>query len=273
MEAREPMSGSAVATRIVAHLLDAARECRVSEVRIGLGYTAVALADGRTGLAFTFRNEAHGCCSAWNGARPLSGAKGADLLPLLESPDVIEAAVGLACANALANHDRPGLLDGEVVAHLGLRPSDDVAMVGEFGPLVAPIRERAHSLTILERTDAPSGALRPQTEAPALLRRSHVAIITATSVINHTIDGLLEAARACREVALLGASTPLLADAFGGESVTMLSGVVVRDSAEVLRVVSEGGGARQFGPHVRKVTCRLRAAQVPAARNPGNRSA
>jgi uncharacterized protein (DUF4213/DUF364 family) len=56
------------------------------------------------------------------------------------------------------------------------------------------------------------------------------------------------------EVALLGASTPLVPDAFDGAAVTMLSGVVVTAPDEVLRIVSEGGGMRQFGPHVRKVT-------------------
>jgi tRNA-Thr(GGU) m(6)t(6)A37 methyltransferase TsaA len=264
-DATDPTSRTSIAARIVNHLLDAARDVRVSDVRIGLGYTAVSLADGRTGLAFTFRNEAQGCCSIWNGARPLHGAATADLLPLLESQDPIEAAVGLACANALANQDRPGLVEGEVVDHLGLRPDDDVAMVGEFGPLIAPIRERAHSLTILEQRDEPSAALHAQTDAPALLRRSHVAIITATSIINHAVDGLLEAARGCREVALLGASTPLLEEAFESANVTMLSGVVVREPSEVLRVVSEGGGARQLGPHVRKVSCRLRTSPQRAA--------
>ena len=42
----------------------------------------------------------------------------------------------------------------------------------------------------------------------------------------------------------------------------MLSGVVVTAAEEVLRVVSEGGGMRQFSPHVRKVT-RLVSAFVP----------
>ena len=91
----------------------------------------------------------------------------------------------------------------------------------------------------------------------AALPRCQVALITATSIINHTLDGLLDAARGCRQVALLGASTPLLAEAFSTARVTMLSGVVVTAAEEVLRVVSEGGGMRQFSPHVRKVTMRV----------------
>jgi cytochrome c-type biogenesis protein CcmH/NrfF len=134
----EQPSDTPIAARIVTCLLDSAREVRVADVRIGLGYTAVRLAHGRTGVAFTFRDQAQGCCSVWNGPRPLCARGAADLLPLLDSEDAIEAGVGLASANALANQDPRDSLDGEVLAHLDLTPDDQVAMVGHFGPLVGP---------------------------------------------------------------------------------------------------------------------------------------
>ena len=55
---------------------------------------------------------------------------------------------------------------------------------------------------------------------------------------------------------MLGASTPLMPEVFAGTNVTLLSGVVVSDPGAVLRVVSEGGGMRLFGPHIRKVSLR-----------------
>jgi hypothetical protein len=57
---RDPTSRATIAARIVGRLLDLARETSVSDVRSGLGYTALRLADGRAALAFTFRSEAHG---------------------------------------------------------------------------------------------------------------------------------------------------------------------------------------------------------------------
>jgi len=246
-----------LAARLVGALLEPAGEARVADVRIGLGYTAVRLSDGRTGVAFTFRDLARGGCSVFHGIRPLSGRPAADLLVLLESRDAIEAGVGLACANALANRDGAGFLEGDVLENLDLRPDDEVGMVGHFAPLVGPIQKRARSLTVFERVDEPSGSLRPRAEAEDALPRCQVALITATSIINHTADGLLEAARGCREVALLGASTPLVAEVFDAKQVTLLSGVLVRQSDEILRVVSEGGGMRQFTPYIRKVTMRV----------------
>jgi len=43
-----------------------------------------------------------------------------------------------------------------------------------------------------------------------------------------------------------------------GTPVTILSGVVVLDPAEILRRVSEGGGTRSFKGHVRKLNLPLR---------------
>jgi hypothetical protein len=40
--------------------------------------------------------------------------------------------------------------------------------------------------------------------------------------------------------------------------VTLLSGVQVVDAERVLRIVSEGGGTRQLGRAVRKLTVRLK---------------
>ena len=43
--------------KIIQALGDEGREEVVKDVRIGLGYTAVQLESGRTGLAFTFRQD------------------------------------------------------------------------------------------------------------------------------------------------------------------------------------------------------------------------
>lgn len=247
-----------VARRLVHHLAVEARHSQVQDVRIGLGYTAVRLADGRTGVAYTFRNQAHGGCSVFQGARPLASRPASDLLGYLESSDVVEAALGLACANALANQLTRPTLQGDVLEHLEISSEDDVAMIGNFGPLLAGLRRRARSVTVFERLEGPASAdLRPEHEAPEFLARSSVALITSTAILNGTLDALLQAAGRCRTVALLGASTPLAPDVFRETCVNLLSGVVVLDADGILQVVSEGGGMRQFGPCVRKVSTRV----------------
>ncbi len=258
MHSTASMANTSLARRIVEGLTHEAVIATVAEVRIGLGYTAVKLEDGRAGVAYTFRDQAKGGCSVFHGLRPLAGRVAVDLLPLLQSSDAIEAAVGLACANALANsHDDSMKLEGDILDHLDAGPDDDVAMVGYFGPLVPKLQKSARSLTVFERVTTQTSYIHPQEEALTILPKCQIALITATSIINHTIDELLVAARGCRQVAILGASTPLWTDAFAGTGVTMLSGVVVTSPDGILRVVSEGGGMQQFSPHVRKVTMKV----------------
>lgn len=251
-------AGLRVARRILATVGDS--DERVADVRIGLGYTSVLLEGGSLGVAYTFRDQAKGGCTAFHGLRPLASRPASDLLPLISSADPIEAGVALACANAVANGKAKGLVPGDTLECVEVRPSDDVAMVGRFGPLIRPLRDRARSLVVIEQR--PSKDALPATEAVAVLPRCQVAFITATSIINHTIDGLLAAARGCREVVILGASTPFVPEAFEGEGVTALSGIVARDAGSVQRVVSEGGGMRAFGPFVRKQTFWLGSARA-----------
>lgn len=61
----------------------------------------------------------------------------------------------------------------------------------------------------------------------------------------------------CREVVLVGASTPLAPSVFQPLGVTLLSGIVVEDPSGILRVVSEAGGTSFFGRSVRKVNVRV----------------
>ena len=71
-------------------------------------------------------------------------------------------------------------------------------------------------------------------------------------------DNILNAARSCWEVVLLGASTPFIPDAFAGTAATFLSGVIITRPQEILRIVSEGGGVRSFKNNVRKVNLSLK---------------
>ena len=243
------------AGRIAAAIDMQAAEQLVTDVRIGLGHTAVELASGRVGVAFTFRESVRDCCCAFQGMHPLSGRPASELVSLLESADPIEVAVALACVNALSNEVDQRFFEGDILDHLELRSDDNVVMVGHIEPLVARLKEYVHSLKIFDQRE-PNGNIRPADQALDALPGCQVALLTATTIINHTIDDLLVSAGSCREVALIGPSTPMLPAAFSGTNVTLLSGVVVQKPKEVLRVVSEGGGMRQFKPYVRKVSLR-----------------
>jgi hypothetical protein len=130
-------------------------------------------------------------------------------------------------------------------------------MVGCFEPLIAPLQTRVATLTVFERSGGWTVGVQPADQALDLLPTCSVALITSTALITDSLDALLEAAAGCREVALLGPSTPLLPEVFAETPVTWLSGIRIESPAKVLRVVSEGGGTRNFSPYVQKVNLRI----------------
>jgi hypothetical protein len=248
-----------IAERIKQSALPLAPGARVRDVRIGLIYTAVMLEDGRTGLSFTFHRGRRANCSRLRAVCPLPGRDASELIELLDAPEEVERAVALATVNALSNSQAGGARTGDFLSMLDIRPGEKVGMVGLFAPVLPRLRERTSSILVFEQNPDPGrGAdLLPEEDAYRLLPGCGVAVITSTSIVNQTIDRLLSAACNCREVALLGASTPLMPEAFAGTPVTLLSGVIVLDSGEILRRVSEAGGTRSFKGHVRKVNVAL----------------
>jgi uncharacterized protein (DUF4213/DUF364 family) len=246
-----------IADELRAHAISTTAERRLADVRIGLGYTAVMLDDGSAGVAYTFHEHAVGGCSVFLGQRPLAGATTTRILEYLGSRDKVEYGVGLAVANALVNRPQPAQRQGDILELLPTRPDDRVGMVGYFGPLVAPLEARVEELMIFERNATRSERVLPAEEALTRLPSCSVAVITSTALILGEMERLLEAATGCREVVLVGASTPLAPEVFMARGVTLLSGVIVTDATGILQVVSEGGGMGFFGERIRKVNLRL----------------
>lgn len=248
----------AIHKKIKEHTMPRAEGIKVRDVRIGLGYTAVLLEDGQTGVALTFHQRLTRGCRVFDGLHPLAGRAANELLPFLESTDEIEMAVALATANALTNRMREDMLEGDIMEHIHVGAEEKVGMVGHFAPMLPRLREKSSSIMIFEQIERKQGDLLPEKEAYRLLPQCQVAMITSTSILNRTVDKILRAARACREVILLGASTPLIPEVFEGTSVTFLSGIIITRPLELLRIVSEGGGMPRFKENVKKVNLSLR---------------
>lgn len=235
-----------------------AKGLTVRDVRIGLGYTAVLLENDQAGVALTFHQGMKRGCTVFDGLHPLTGREAGALLAFLESTDRVEMAVALATANALANTMQENMLEGDIMEHIQIGPDERVGMVGYFAPMLPRLKEKTSSIMIFEQIERKEGHLLPEEEAYRLLPLCQVALITSTSILNHTVENILQAARSCREVILLGASTPLIPEVFDGTPVTFLSGVTVIHPQELLRIISEGGGMRLFKENVRKVNVPLR---------------
>jgi uncharacterized protein (DUF4213/DUF364 family) len=118
---------------------------------------------------------------------------------------------------------------------------------------VPRLRRLISSLYIFEESPKGKAGVLPAEQAYRILPDCQVAVVTSTTIINHTVDGLLDAAGNCREVVLLGASTPMIPALFKDSPVTYISGIIVKNPMDILRIVSEGGGVRAFRDHTKKV--------------------
>jgi hypothetical protein len=168
--------------RLVEHLRPGARDRTVSEVRIGLGYTAVRLDSGHAGVAWTPGSEARGC-THFQGAGTLAGQSAWTLLQYLaEAPSNLGRAIGLATANALlAALPHPGASREDVLAVLDPAPGERVAMAGYFRPLVDRLKATGCRLDIIEWQPRPGEAFLNPEQGAAALAGCELAILTGTA--------------------------------------------------------------------------------------------
>ncbi len=231
-----------------------ARRVRVTDLVLGLGYTAVATDDGGLGLAYTwFTDKTH--CSFWRGWDDVEGGLATRLLDRLLSDDGVDRGVGLAMVNAL-NRDGAASLPtdesqaGALVNGLRIGRGSRVSMVGCFPPVARALRGLGAEVDMVDagRSMGDERAFREQ-----LGDRADALILTSTTLLGGTTEELLGCAGPRVRVALLGPSTPLVPEAFAGLPVDVLAGMVPSDAEQVLRLVRHGAGTPELQRHSRKV--------------------
>jgi len=134
---------------------------KAADIRIGLGYTAVLLEDGRCGLAYTLHEKEYESCCVVPDAGKLAGRNVSELISWIKMPDVTACAVGLATVNALLTPPDT-VTESDIADLLPVFDDDSVGMIGYFGPLVKPLKERVHALYIFERRPDPKYGILPE---------------------------------------------------------------------------------------------------------------
>jgi uncharacterized protein (DUF4213/DUF364 family) len=248
----------------------------VSDVRIGVFYTAARLASGETAVAFTPRDLSDTvCCPRTAAAAPRAGRHvGEDAWVLAEdalSPVALRRAVGVAVLNALSARAmaRAGIPGARVLAGVDalaaaeVQPEDRVTMVGAFVPFLRALEGRVAELLVVDKhpgalKDNERPLWRPPAEAEAALSRATVVLMTGSALVETGIDALLAAARGARRVVMAGPTASPWPPPFFARGVHVLGGMRVRDGEAMLRLVGEGGSGYFFEGIAEKV-CFVRA--------------
>ena len=212
--------------------LDGREDAPVTGAWVGLHWMAV---EGRhIGMAHTFKS---GRKYNLEGAGQLCEVTSRELAGRLISWEPLEASLGVA---ALNTHFEPAGKGGNV-SDLIRREAEGktLSVVGRF-PFNDEIAATAEKAYFLEMD--PVGDEYPASACEDILPRCDVNVITATTLINHTLERLLELGSGGLNI-VLGPSTPfspVLFD-FGAD---VLAGVRVVDRELLVRSVTQG--AKRF---------------------------
>ena len=248
--------------RMLKDLIDSVTEdFEVTDLRVCAFFTAVV--SGRCGLASSMRQLCPRHREApVRQAGSLLPTTGIDLARLSFSGSTLEASIGLAALNSLIEVDLDRCQEINAAALLEERCAGrKVAVVGSF-PFVPRLRDLAEELWVFDlHPDEGVGELAPNAMSE-LLPRAEVAAISGTTLINHSLEGILALlGPACFKV-LLGPTCPLSPRLFD-HGLDVLSATVVKDPASVLTCISQGATYRGI-KGVRRVSM-FRSSRGPSA--------
>jgi uncharacterized protein (DUF4213/DUF364 family) len=245
----------------------------VERAVIGLFFTGVKLNTSVAGACATpLRSIPEAvCCPSSAMAMPfpgkLSGRPVRELLKETAAASGIRRAVGVATMNALADMCWERRAPPYVDLRMGvdaydaadIQPGERVVVVGAFVPFLKSLKRARQQFTVLEMDPATLKPdelpyFRPADQAGAVLPSADVVLITGTTLVNDTIEGLLALCRPDARVVVVGPTVGLLPDAFLNRGVDVLGGVRITAPDAFLDVLAEGGsGYHFFGRSAEKV--------------------
>ncbi|MBW1890402.1 MAG: DUF364 domain-containing protein [Deltaproteobacteria bacterium] len=166
-----------------------------------------------------------------------------ELARLAYSPNLLEAAIGMATINSLLDVDESACIElnaAELISKKG--KNKRVAVVGHF-PFIPRVQKHVNKLWVIEKN--PIAGDFGEAEADKLIPRADVVAITGTALTNHTMQHLLELCHPGAFVIALGDTAPLSTILFD-YGLDAISGTRVYDADLALQCVSQGANFRQI---------------------------
>ena len=191
-----------------------------------------------------------------NDGRPLKRALGIAVINALSQ----------ACWNAHPPRDYAIEYDKDPVDDISIPDEASVVVVGALVPYLRMLKKRGKPFTILEKDvrtlkeDELPFFAGPE-QATEKISQADLLIVTGTTLINGTLEGILASAKPDSEIVLVGPSVSMLPQALFRRGVTAIGGLVSTDADALLDTLSEGGSGYHFtGSSARLTVIRPNAA-------------
>lgn len=228
--------------KILRHIIASIKEdATVSQVLRGIHWTCVV--SRYCGLASTMVRECQNEETDEQDYKPVTEMTALELASQALSDDISKASLGLAALNSLLEADSSPLVRLNAAEILLEKGKDkNISIVGHF-PFVEDLRRVAANVWVIEKWQRPGDY--PEESATTFLPFSDIVAISSTTLINHTLPGLLDLCPGNALKMLLGPTTPMTPILFE-YGVDVISGSRVLDRSTVLKSVSEGANFRQL---------------------------
>jgi len=246
-------------------LADSMGSLTVERVTIGIFFTGVKLSNGSGGICFTPVKEIPEavCCPSSAKAMPsagrLKGRKVTTVLKEMRQRNPLKKAIGIATMNALSSAYWDKHPPERYVIKKGVDAFDEldipdqayVTVVGALVPIIKVLKKRGHRFSILEmdKNTLKEDELEfyvPVKKATVAIGKADILVITGTTLINDTLEGILKHAKPGANILLVGPTASMLPNAFFSRGISAIGGIIVTDPDKLLDVLAEGGSGYHF---------------------------
>ena len=236
------------------------QEVWIDDLVIGIFFTGVKLSTGHAGCAFTPIGEIPEavCCPTTAARMPqageLEGTPISEIIKYSLDPNVVKSAIGVATLNAASQlilesanvKEYEMIRDRDGFNLLSIQPHETVSLIGAFGPYIRRLKMMGNPFFIIEKN---SQTLRldemkhfkPESETRDALEKSGVAILTGTSIVNHTIDQILSLLRNGIRTAIIGPTASMIPDTFFKRGVHVMAGIEIQKPDTMIKILKQGG--------------------------------
>lgn len=237
----------------------------VERVVIGLFFTGVKLSNGAGGLCFTpIKSIPEAvCCPSSARVMPasgqLQGRKATQFIEEMLTGNPLKKTMGIGVLNALSSlcwgkrapEDYDIVMGADALDLLEIPENAFVTVVGALVPALRTLKQRGKPFAILEldpstlKQDEMAFYV-PVSKTEETIPKADVLIVTGTTLINDTLEGLLKLRKPTAEVVAVGPTASMLPDAFFRRGVGTVGGVAVTDADRVLNMIAEAGSGYHF---------------------------
>jgi uncharacterized protein (DUF4213/DUF364 family) len=197
----------------------------------------VVLADGSAGLYYAWLGDSQRGMKERFSIPELTGSNAMDLARFYNSDREDDCSLGLATINAITQYvyRQNGYIPGPATDSFGglaLQRTDHPGMVGYFPSLVKKFRKQGIPLTVIEKK--PRFLIKDElvqvTLDPAQLRSCNKILITAATMLNNTLEEVLEYTKHAERITVLGPTAGFFPDPLFRRGVTALGGTEIIDA-------------------------------------------